>query len=68
MLITSEESARKEFIDFLESQETIPEPKICKNFGCGTTLSLKEELFGDVCIFCSLDITIVKSLIIPPIK
>lgn len=29
------------------------EAKMCKTFGCGRTLTLREQLFGDDCFECS---------------
>lgn len=31
-------------------KHTIPADEICKHFGCGRKLSLREGLFGDKCI------------------
>jgi len=41
------EDSRKEAEEYMRNQ--LPEPVICKHFGCGKRLFLNEEMFGDYC-------------------
>lgn len=42
----------KHFIDEI-IYFTGSEPTICKTFGCGRTLTMREQLFGSKCIKCT---------------
>lgn len=43
-----------EAVDQWRYSDIVPETTICRHFGCGQTLTLREQLFGDFCIIHSI--------------